>query len=229
VTAAPGSPRRDDTKAPTDALHASHLLGSLATVVRNMTAQLCRRAITSFYAVCQLASGVTISSSRYTLEAGLYSGLANDKDDDDDDNVQWQRKTLWVGLAFATMSMPALVCLIGLRRSGRQTYRHSLTDMQKTFLERQLARRIPASYIRFLWFIATIGLSLVALVAGQGYASVYLSTLPHTGFDGTAYVTFWMITVNLLSLMSGWILEEKVRSRALLFANKYYYFLVSRD
>ncbi|CAO1621495.1 unnamed protein product [Parajaminaea phylloscopi] len=148
-------------------------------------------------------------------------GYGNDPDD-----IQWQRKTLWVGLAFATMAMPALVCLIGLRRSGRQTYRHSLTDMQKTFLERQLARRIPASYIRFLWFISTIGLSLVALLAGQGYASVYLSTLPHTGLDGTAYVTFWMTTVNLLAIVSHWILEEKVRSRALLFANKYYYFLV---
>lgn len=143
-----------------------------------------------------------------------------------DDDIQWQRKTLWVGLAFATMAMPALVCLIGLRRSGRQTYRHSLTDMQKAFLERQLARRIPASYIRFLWFIAAIGLSLVALIAGQGYASVYLSTLPHTGLDGTAYVTFWMTTVNLLAVISHWILEDKVRSRALLFANKYYYFLV---
>lgn len=148
-------------------------------------------------------------------------GYGNDPDD-----IQWQRKTLWVGLAFATMAMPALVCLIGLRRSGRQTYRHSLTDTQKAFLERQLAKRIPASYIRFLWFISTIGLSLVALLAGQGYASVYLSTLPHTGLDGTAYVTFWMTTVNLLAIISHWILEEKVRSRALLFANKYYYFLV---
>ena len=45
---------------------------------------------------------------------------------------------------------------IRLRRSGRQTYRHSLTDHQKTFLERQLNRRIPSSYIRFLWFMSTI-------------------------------------------------------------------------
>lgn len=155
-----------------------------------------------------------------------FFNLSDGDEDDDDDDIQWQRKTLWVGLAFATMAMPALVCLIGLRRSGRQTYRHSLTDMQKAFLERQLARRIPASYIRFLWFIAAIGLSLVALIAGQGYASVYLSTLPHTGLDGTAYVTFWMTTVNLLAVISHWILEDKVRSRALLFANKYYYFLV---
>ncbi|SNX84385.1 uncharacterized protein MEPE_03094 [Melanopsichium pennsylvanicum] len=144
----------------------------------------------------------------------------------DDADIQWQRKTLWVGLAFATMAMPALVCFVGLRRSGRQTYRHSLTDHQKMFLERQLNRRIPSSYIRFLWFMSTIGLSLFALIAGQGYASVYLSTLPHTGLDGVAYVSFWTLTVNGLALVSHWILESKVRSRALVFAFKYYYFLV---
>lgn len=144
----------------------------------------------------------------------------------DDADIQWQRKTLWVCLAFATMAMPALVCFVGLRRSGRQTYRHSLTDHQKTFLERQLNRRIPSSYIRFLWFMSTIGLSLFALIAGQGYASVYLSTLPHTGLDGVAYVSFWTLTVNGLALVSHWILEDKVRSRALVFAFKYYYFLV---
>ena len=138
----------------------------------------------------------------------------------DENDIQWQRKTLWVGLAFATMAMPALVCFIGLRRSGRQTYRHSLTDHQKTFLERQLSRRIPSSYIRFLWFMTAIGLGLFALIAGQGYASVYLSTLPHTGLDGVAYVSFWTMTVNGLALVSHWILEEKVRSRALLFVFK---------
>ena len=51
---------------------------------------------------------------------------------DDDEEVQWQRKTPWVGLALATMAMPALVCFAGLRRGGRQTYRHSLTDTQKS-------------------------------------------------------------------------------------------------
>jgi hypothetical protein len=75
--------------------------------------------------------------------------------------------------------------------------------------------------------MAVIGTALIALLAGQGYASVYLSTLPHTGLDGTAYVAFWTINVNILLLVSHWILEEKVRSRALLFVIKYYYFLVS--
>jgi len=101
-------------------------------------------------------------------------------------------------------------------------------DLHTAFLERQLARRIPASYTRFLWFAGTIGLALVALLAGQGYASVYLSTLPHTGLDGTAYVMFWTINVNVLMLLSQWILEERVRSRALQFCFRYYYFMVRR-
>ena len=175
------------------------------------------------------------------------SGGDGSDNGDDEEKIQWQRKTPWVGLAFATMAMPALVCLAGLRRGGRQTYRHSLTDTQKSgfwhweesdrvltgrfltaaFLENELSRRIPASYTRFLWFMAVIGAALIALLAGQGYASVYLSTLPHTGLDGTAYVAFWTINVNILLLVSHWILEEKVRSRALLFVIKYYYFLVS--
>lgn len=184
----------------------------------------------SIFWILSISAGYLLHRLRFdSLTAAPPASGGEDGDGEVDDDIQWQRKTLWVTLAFATMAMPALVCLIGLRRSGRQTYRHSLTEAQKTFLERQLARRIPASYIRFLWFVATIGLSLAALLAGQGYASVYLSTLPHTGLDGTAYVTFWMTTVNLLAVISHWILEEKVRSRALLFANKYYYFLVSRS
>lgn len=59
-------------------------------------------------------------------------GVGSGSDDDDEEKIQWQRKTPWVALAFATMAMPAFVCLAGLRRGGRQTYRHSLTDTQKS-------------------------------------------------------------------------------------------------
>lgn len=64
--------------------------------------------------------------------AFIQSDSAGEVDRDDDNEIEWQRKTPWVGLAFATMAMPALVCFAGLRRSGRQTYRHSLTDTQKS-------------------------------------------------------------------------------------------------
>lgn len=140
---------------------------------------------------------------------------------------EWQLKTEWVLLTFATMSMPALVCLIGLRRSGRQHYRPVLTDVQKPFASiAETTWRIPSSYRRFLWFMCSLGLSLVTLLAGQSYTIVFMRTLPHTGVDGTLYVAFWMLTVHILSAVVQWIMSEKVRSRALLFAFKFYYFLV---
>jgi hypothetical protein len=54
-----------------------------------------------------------------------------------------------------------------------------MTETQRTFLERQLTGRIPRSYKRFLWFMGCILIALATLTAGQGFASVYLATLPH--------------------------------------------------
>jgi hypothetical protein len=68
-----------------------------------------------------------------SMGGGWILGDGRDSDgEDDEERIQWQRKTPWVALAFATMAMPAFVCLAGLRRGGRQTYRHSLTDTQKS-------------------------------------------------------------------------------------------------
>ncbi|GAA93505.1 uncharacterized protein L969DRAFT_18792 [Mixia osmundae IAM 14324] len=142
------------------------------------------------------------------------------------EDPDWGRKTLWVSLAFLTMSMPALACFIKLRSDRRMSYRHSLTDMQRTFLERQLTRRIPKSYIRFLWFCLSLIVALVSLILGQGYATVFLNTLPHQSLDGAAYVWTWIITVQILSSAVGYILEYQVRSRALLFVFRYYFLLV---
>ncbi|GAA5844392.1 hypothetical protein JCM9279_006284 [Rhodotorula babjevae] len=138
----------------------------------------------------------------------------------------WERKTIWVLLAFATMAVPALACFAKLRADRRNSYRRSLTPAQKTFLERQLAQRMPRSYRRFLWFLGVQALALVALIIGQGFAAVYLSTLPHNNLEGLFYVWSWVVTVNLLNAVSGWILLRKVRSQALLFTFKFYYFLV---
>jgi hypothetical protein len=66
------------------------------------------------------------------------------------------------------MACPALVCFSVLKRDKRHLYRQSLTTLQKAFLERQLSGRIPASYLRFLWFMAALGTALFALIAGQG-------------------------------------------------------------
>ncbi|KAI5481736.1 hypothetical protein MNV49_000013 [Pseudohyphozyma bogoriensis] len=149
-----------------------------------------------------------------------------DKNHRDGTNWDWERKTTWVILAFATMTMPAWACFIKLRADRRQTYRRSLTAAQKTFLERQLTQRMPRSYKRFLWFLLTLFISLVALIVGQGFATVYLSTLPHSNLDGLIYVWTWVATVQCLNTVSSWILHQKVRSRALVFVFRYYYFLV---
>lgn len=53
--------------------------------------------------------------------------------------------------------------------------------------------------------------------AGQGFASIYLSTLPHTSIDGVFYVWSWIATVQLLSALTQTVLEVKVRSSALVF------------
>lgn len=115
------------------------------------------------------------------------------------------------------MTLPALACFIKLRADRRQSYRRSLTAAQKTFLERQLAQRMPRSYKRFLWFLLTLTLSLFALIIGQGFATVYLSTLPHNNLDGLVYVWSWIATCNVLNSASNWVLQTKVRSRALVF------------
>ncbi|GAA6032628.1 hypothetical protein JCM8097_004850 [Rhodosporidiobolus ruineniae] len=142
------------------------------------------------------------------------------------DEWDWERKTTWVLLAFAAMSMPALACFVKLKADRRSSYRRSLTPAQKTFLERQLAQRMPRSYRRFLWFVGTLGLSLLALIIGQGFATVYLSTLPHSNIEGLVYVWTWILTINVLNAVSNWILQRKVRSSALVTLFRYYFFLL---
>lgn len=144
----------------------------------------------------------------------------------DDGEREWQLKTEWVLLTFGTMAMPAFACFIGLRRSGRQRYRPIGSDVHHSLATHEHTRRIPSSYRRFLWFMGSLGLSLVSLLAGQGYAIVFMRTLPHTGVDGTLYVAFWMLTVHVFSAIVQWIMSEKVRSRPLLFAFKYFYFMI---
>jgi hypothetical protein len=59
---------------------------------------------------------------------------------------------------------------------------------------------MPRSYKRFLWFLSTLTLSLLALIIGQGFATIYLSTLPHSNVDGLVYVWTWILTVQVSQL-----------------------------
>ncbi|CAG8465354.1 3135_t:CDS:2 [Ambispora leptoticha] len=132
----------------------------------------------------------------------------------------------WVLLTFLTMAMPLLVAFIVIRSQNRNTYRHSLTLAQKTFLERQLPYRIPASYLRFLWFCCALSIALLALIAGEGYAYVFLSTLPHNGWDGLVYVYSWVVTIYIFDSLTDYIIETRIKSYPLSSVFKLYFFMI---
>lgn len=135
-------------------------------------------------------------------------------------------KTLtWVFLTFITMSMPLLVALTIIRSQNRNVYRNSLTEAQKTFLQVQ-ERRAPASYVRFLWFCTSLFVALFALLAGEGYAYLFLSTLPHGPIDALVYVYSWIGVIYLLDATTDYIIEYKIRSYPLASIFKLYFFMI---
>ncbi|WWC90532.1 uncharacterized protein L201_005468 [Kwoniella dendrophila CBS 6074] len=140
--------------------------------------------------------------------------------------VDWERKTFWVTLSFIAMLMPALACFSKLKRDKRHTYRQPVSTVTRTFLVGHLSRRFPASWLRFLWFMTCLAIACFSLIAGQAYASLYLTTLPHSSLDAGTWVYSWVITVQLLAQISFFILQSKVRSRALLFLYKLFFQLV---
>ncbi|RIA84760.1 hypothetical protein C1645_879747 [Glomus cerebriforme] len=133
----------------------------------------------------------------------------------------------WVLLTFMTMNMPLLVAFIVIRSQNRNTYRHSLTLHQKTFLERQLQYRIPSSYVRFLWFCTTLFLVMAAFIIGEAYAHVFIvSPETHSGIDAFIYVYSWLATVYILDTVTEYIIETRVKSYPLQFVFKLYFFMI---
>ncbi|RHZ44240.1 hypothetical protein Glove_750g35 [Diversispora epigaea] len=133
----------------------------------------------------------------------------------------------WVLLTFFTMNMPLLVAFIVIKSQNRNTYRHSMTIFQKTFLERQLDSRIPASYRRFLWFCFTLFIIISAFIAGEAYAYVFISTpSAHTGIDAFVYVYSWLATIYILDTVTEYIIETRVKSYPLQFSFKLYFFMI---
>ncbi|KAI1759549.1 hypothetical protein GGR53DRAFT_527134 [Hypoxylon sp. FL1150] len=72
------------------------------------------------------------------------------------------------------------------------------------FLQRR--RWLPASFVRFVWFCLALFVGLLAYLAGEAYAEIYLRTLPHNSFETIVYVYSWVVTVHLLDALTGWIL-----------------------
>lgn len=95
-------------------------------------------------------------------------------------------------LSFAAMLMPAIACFSKLKRDKRHRYRNDVPTVSQTyvhylcispvgstkrliavwlwhrFLGDFYARRMPASWRRFLWFMTCLGIACFSLVAGQG-------------------------------------------------------------
>lgn len=52
--------------------------------------------------------------------------------------------------------------------------------MSLSFFEIQFSRRIPSSWLRFLWFMACLAIACFALMAGQGRRREWLSQTSFT-------------------------------------------------
>ncbi|KAI0810280.1 hypothetical protein GGR55DRAFT_688956 [Xylaria sp. FL0064] len=95
------------------------------------------------------------------------------------------------------------------------------------FMQRR--RWLPASFVRFVWFCLALTISLLAYLIGEAYAEIYLRTLPHNSWETIVYVYSWVITIQLLDLLTGWILGgnegERVGSYPLSWIFKLYFML----
>ncbi|ORY35693.1 hypothetical protein BCR39DRAFT_511533 [Naematelia encephala] len=173
-----------------------------------------------------LSWGSTLALGLITHHLDLFHLRERWQAQDPSNDVDWERKTFWVTLSFLAMLMPALACFSKLKKDKRHTVRNAPGGISKTVFGDGLGRRIPASWKRFLWFMSCLGVACFSLIAGQAYASLFLSTLPHTSLDAGTWVWSWVITVQLLATISIYILSSKVRSRALLFLYKLFFQLV---
>ncbi|KAI8605795.1 hypothetical protein EDD21DRAFT_299039 [Dissophora ornata] len=135
----------------------------------------------------------------------------------------------WVFLTFCTMTIPLLVAFLVIRSENRNVYRHSLTVAQKTFLSApSIESRIPASYIRFLWFCVALAIALSTIVTGEMYAEQFQAPrpTPHTTIEGLIYVYSWVGTIYILDAVTDYIVETRVRSYPLSSIFKLYYFMI---
>ncbi|KAF9425736.1 hypothetical protein BGZ94_007276 [Podila epigama] len=136
----------------------------------------------------------------------------------------------WVFLTFCTMTIPLLVAFLVIRSENRNVYRHSLTVAQKTFLSATIESRIPASYIRFLWFCVALAIALSTIVTGELYADQYIKSSreesPHKTIEGLVYVYSWVATIYILDAVTDYIVETRVRSYPLSSIFKLYYFMI---
>ncbi|KAL7320821.1 hypothetical protein PS15m_000670 [Mucor circinelloides] len=152
----------------------------------------------------------------------------------------------WVCLTFFTMSMPVIGALVIIHRK-RMDRRHrgrvgvllsttppgdgDLSTRRKSSIMRWIPTdlprlRAPASYRRFLWFCTALTIALLALVGGEMYAYLFLSTMPHTSLDAFIYVYSWVGAIYIMDAMTDYILYRKIRSHPLASIFKLYFFMI---
>ncbi|ERS96829.1 uncharacterized protein SPSK_00690 [Sporothrix schenckii 1099-18] len=91
---------------------------------------------------------------------------------------------------------------------------------------------LPTSFVRFLWLMSALFMSLLVYELGEASASLFLAALPtlqHATVYTVAYVYGWIVTVFLLDAVTGWILGgrqgERVGSYPLGWVFKLYFML----
>lgn len=150
----------------------------------------------------------------------------------------------WVSLTFFTMAMPVIGAFVIIHRK-RMDRRHrgavgvlrstttdgDVTIRRKSSIMRWIPTdlprlRAPASYRRFLWFCTALTIALLALVGGEMYAYLFLSTMPHTSLDAFIYVYSWVGAIYIMDAMTDYILYRKIRSHPLASIFKLYFFMI---
>lgn len=143
----------------------------------------------------------------------------------------------WVALTFFTMAMPLVGALLIIHKKRMDRRERGVAGVlllneedPKPFIRwfpTDLPRlRAPASYRRFLWFCTALAIALFALIGGEMYAYLFLSTLPHTPLDAFIYVYSWVGAIYVMDAMTDYILYRKIRSHPLASIFKLYFFMI---
>ncbi|KAI8376003.1 uncharacterized protein BYT42DRAFT_594103 [Radiomyces spectabilis] len=123
----------------------------------------------------------------------------------------------WVFLTFFTMSMPLWFAMVIIHKRHQRRRATRLLAPKGVFTPlHPLPRwRLPASYRRFMWFCTSLAIALLALIGGEIYAYIFLSTLPHTSLDALAYVYSWVGAIYIMDAITDYIICRKIRSHPL--------------
>ncbi|KAF8462575.1 hypothetical protein BDZ91DRAFT_734111 [Kalaharituber pfeilii] len=84
---------------------------------------------------------------------------------------------------------------------------------------------LPASYIRFLYFLSLLLLTLLAYLLGESYSELYLRTLPHNNIETLIYVYSWILTIHILDFSTSYIITTHINSYPLEWVFKLFFAL----